>query len=206
MISTRGLLVRLDVQHGKDREVENFLTSALPLVRAEAATVAWFALRFGKGDYGIFDVFPDDTGRQAHLNGAVAQALMARADSLLASPPRITRLDVLAEKLPASPAAEPITKGLLLTFQPKSGHTSTVEQFLSNAKTLVEQEPKTIAWFGIRLDDGQYGIFDVFPDQSGRFAHLTGHVPLELARHALALLGGLPDHELPNVLATKLGE
>ena len=83
-MSSRALLVRLDVQHGKDAEVEAFLTSALTQVRAEPATLAWFGVRFGKGDYGIFDAFPDDAGRQAHLTGAVAQALMARADSLLA--------------------------------------------------------------------------------------------------------------------------
>src|SRR5436190_22784296 len=129
-MSSRALLVRLDVQHGKDAEVEAFLTSALTQVRAEPATLAWFGVRFGKGDYGIFDAFPDDAGRQAHLTGAVAKALMARADSLLASPPR----DVLADKLPPSGFAEPITKGLLLTFQPKSDHASTVEQFLLKAK------------------------------------------------------------------------
>ena len=202
-MTTKGLLVRLDVKHGKDDEVEAFLKSAVPLLTNEPGTTAWFAIRFGRGEYGIFDAFPDEAARQAHLNGAIAKALMQQADALLTAPPRIERLDVLADKLPRTTPAEPITKGLVLTFKAKSGHEQDVQQFLRDAKPLVDDEPKTIAWFGIHLDDGHYGIFDVFPDHSGRFAHLTGQVPRELARHALTLIGSLPDPELPNVLASR---
>jgi quinol monooxygenase YgiN len=201
----KGLLVRLEAKSGKDAEVEQLLQSALSLVRQEAATTAWFALRFGRSEYGIFDVFPDDAGREAHLSGPVAKALMEQADVLFAEPPRIQKLDVLASKLPASPPSESDTKGLLLTFKAKSGHEREVEQFLRDAKPLVEEEPETTAWFGIHLE-GEYGIFDVFPDHGGRFKHLTGHVARELGKHALTLLGSLPDPELPNVLAEKLGE
>jgi quinol monooxygenase YgiN len=203
-MTTRGLLVRLEVQHGKDAEVEQFLRSALPLVRAEPGTTAWFAIRFGRSEYGIVDTFPDDAARQAHLTGAIARSLGERAATLFASPPRIQEFDVLAEKLPTTPAPRPVTKGLLLTFKAKAGNENGVEQFLRNAKPLVDAEPETIAWFAIRLDDGDYGIFDVFPDHGGRFSHLTGHVPRELAKHALSLLGGLPDPELPNVLTSTL--
>jgi quinol monooxygenase YgiN len=201
-----GLLVRLEVKPGKDSEVEEFLKSALPMVRQEAATIAWFAIRFGRSEYGIFDVFADEAGREAHLTGPVAKALMEQADALFAEPPRIQKLDVLADKLPANAPAEPDTKGLLLTFEAKSGNEQEVEQFLRGAQTLVQAEPDTTAWFAIRLDNGEYGIFDVFPDHIGRFKHLTGHVPRELAKHALSLLGSIPDPELPGVLAEKLGE
>ena len=78
-MDTRGLLVRLEVVPGKDAEVEAFLQSAVPAVRAERGTTAWFALRFGRSEYGIFDVFPDDAARDAHLAGAVAAGLMQRA-------------------------------------------------------------------------------------------------------------------------------
>src|SRR5262245_39323734 len=121
-MDTRGLLVRLDVVPGKDAEVEAFLQSAVPAVRAERGTTAWFAIRFGRSEYGIFDVFPHDAARDAHLGGAVAAGLMQRGSSLLTQPPQITRLDVLAEKLPAAPPAQAVTKGLLLTFKPNSGH------------------------------------------------------------------------------------
>ena len=130
---------------------------------------------------------------------------MGQAEALFAEPPRIQKIDVLADKLPGAAPAEPTTKALLLTFKAKSGHAPEVEQFLRDARALVEEEPKTTAWFAIRLDDGEYGIFDVFPDNGGRFAHLTGHVARELAKHSLSLLGSLPDPEPPNVLAEKLG-
>ena len=65
-------------------------------------------------------------------------------------------------------------------------------------------EPKTTAWFAIRTEDGEYGIFDVFPDNGGRFAHLAGHVPRELAKHALTLLGSMPEMEMLSVEAEKL--
>jgi quinol monooxygenase YgiN len=186
-----------------DDDVEKFLNSAVPLVAQEPATIAWFALRFGRSEYGIYDVFANDSGRDAHLTGAVAAALMAQADMLFTHPPRIQKLDVLADKLPATALPDFDTKGLLLTFRAKSGHEQQVEQFLRDAQPLVQQEPKTTAWFAIHLDDGEYGIFDVFPDNAGRFAHLTGHVPRELAKHALSLLGGMPDIEMLNVLAEK---
>jgi quinol monooxygenase YgiN len=200
---TRGLLVRLEAKHGKDGEVEQFLRAAQPLAQQEAATTAWYAIRFGKSEYGIFDVFPDDAGRDAHLAGPIAQALMEKADELFAKPPSIRKLEVLADKFPEKSRAEPVTKGLLLTFKAKSGHEQQVEQFLRDAKDFVQQEPKTLAWFAVHLDDGNYGIFDVFPDNGGRFAHLAGHVPRELAKHALSLFGSMPDLELLDIISAK---
>jgi quinol monooxygenase YgiN len=201
---SHGLLVRLEAKPGKETVVEDFLRSALPLVRQEPATTAWFAIRFGRLEYGIFDVFPDRAGRDAHLNGPIAEALAKNADSLLAAPPQIQQLSVLADKLPPPALDGRITKALLLTFKAKSTHQQDVEQFLRGAKALVQEEPKTLAWFAIHLDDGEYGIFDVFPDNAGRFAHLTGHVPRELAKHALTLLGSVPETHLPEVLAENL--
>ncbi len=200
---TQGLLVRLEAKPGKDTDVEEFLRSALPMVRQEPATSAWFAIRFGRSEYGIFDVFPDEPSREAHLAGPLAMALMDQVGVLFAQAPRIQKLTVLADKLPISAPVERDTKALLLTFKAKAGHEQQVEQFLRDAKPMVQQEPKTTAWFAIHLDDGDYGIFDVFPDNGGRFSHLTGHVPRELAKHALSLLGGVPDIEMLNVLAEK---
>jgi quinol monooxygenase YgiN len=97
---TVGLLVRLAAQPGKELELEQFLRSALPLVENEPGTTAWFALKFGPFSFGIFDAFPHDTARQAHLAGRVAAGLMARAADLLAAPPDIEQVDTLASKLP----------------------------------------------------------------------------------------------------------
>lgn len=95
-----ALFVRLDAKPGKEKEVESFLLSGLPIVQAEPATTAWFALRLGPSTFGIFDAFPDEAGRQAHLSGRVAAALMAKAGELLAKPPTIEKVDILAAKLP----------------------------------------------------------------------------------------------------------
>jgi quinol monooxygenase YgiN len=95
-----ALLVRLEAKPGKESDVENFLKGGLSVVQGEPATIAWFAIRLGPSTFGIFDAFPDDAGRQAHLSGQVAAALMAKASELLAKPPAIEKVDVLAAKLP----------------------------------------------------------------------------------------------------------
>src|SRR5947207_8398456 len=96
--TTVGLFVRLEAKPGREADVEQFLKSAVPLVQAEPATTAWFAIRMGPSTFGIFDVFPDDAGRQAHLSGKVAAALMQQAPDLLAGSPQIDQIDVLADK------------------------------------------------------------------------------------------------------------
>lgn len=100
MKTTTALYVRLEAKPGKEAELEAFLKSAVPLVQQEPATIAWFAIRMGLTTFGIFDAFPDDTGRQAHLSGKVAAALMENAPALLAQAPDIKKVEVLAEKLP----------------------------------------------------------------------------------------------------------
>ena len=94
---TKGLLVRIEAKAGKEGDVEAFLKSALPLVQEEPETSAWFAIKLSATEYGIFDVFPDDAGRDAHLSGPIAKALMANAATLLASAPSIQKVEVLAE-------------------------------------------------------------------------------------------------------------
>jgi quinol monooxygenase YgiN len=100
---TVGLLVRVVAKAGKEAEVAGFLEGGLSLVEQEPATIAWFAIRLGPSEFGIFDAFPDDAGRQAHLAGRVTEALMAQAPELLAQPPAIEPVDVLAAKLPSPP-------------------------------------------------------------------------------------------------------
>ena len=95
-----ALLVRLEAKPGKEAEVEDFLRKGLALVQAEPETTAWFAIRLGVSTFGIFDAFPDDAGRQAHLSGRVAAALKERAAELFSRPPVIETVDVLAAKLP----------------------------------------------------------------------------------------------------------
>ncbi len=97
---TVALFVRLEAKPGKEAAVEEFLKGGLAIVMEEPETTAWFALRLGPSTFGIFDAFPSDAGRQAHLNGRVAAALMAKAADLFSVPPSIEMVDVLAAKLP----------------------------------------------------------------------------------------------------------
>jgi quinol monooxygenase YgiN len=97
---TTGLIVRLQPRVGKEEELAAFLAGALPLVQSEPDTVAWLAVRADTSSFAIVDFFPDEAGRQAHLAGAVASALAEHAADLLAAPPHIEPVDVLAVKLP----------------------------------------------------------------------------------------------------------
>jgi len=95
-----SLYVELKAKPGKEEAVAAFLASAERLVVAEPGTIAWFAVRFDQGTFAIFDAFENEAGREAHLGGQVAAALMAHADELLAVAPQIRKADVLADKLP----------------------------------------------------------------------------------------------------------
>jgi quinol monooxygenase YgiN len=96
-----ALLVRLEAKPGKEADVERFLRDGLSLVQEEPATTAWFAIRMGPSTFGIFDAFPDESGRQAHLSGRVAAVLAENASELFAQPPTIERVDVLTAKMPS---------------------------------------------------------------------------------------------------------
>jgi quinol monooxygenase YgiN len=95
-----ALLARLEAKPGKEQELAAFLQQGLQLANQETKTPLWFALRIGPSTFGIFDAFRDEAGRQAHLNGPIAKALMAKAPELLATPPVVEQVEVLGAKLP----------------------------------------------------------------------------------------------------------
>ena len=94
-----GLLIRFEALSGREAEVESFLDAGLPMVQEEPKTTAWFGIQLGPSTFGIFDVFPDEEGREAHLSGRVAAALMENVGELFREP-TIERIDVIASKLP----------------------------------------------------------------------------------------------------------
>ena len=96
---TVGLFVTMEAKPGREGDVAEFLDSGLALVNQEPGTTLWFALRLSNSRYGIFDVFLDDAGRDAHLHGKVAEALMARSPDLFTGPPDIQQVDIQAAKL-----------------------------------------------------------------------------------------------------------
>jgi quinol monooxygenase YgiN len=97
-MSKLAIWAQLEAKPGKEKEVEEFLKSAQPLAEREAGTLTWYAIKLGPGKYGIFDTFADENGRNAHLNGEIAKALMAKASELFAKPPEIGKPEILASK------------------------------------------------------------------------------------------------------------
>jgi len=103
---TVALFVRLEAKPGKEMEVAQFLNAGLAIVQQEPDTTAWFAVQTGPSSFAIFDAFPDELGRQAHLTGRLAAELMARASDLFVKPPIIERMTVLRNKLPVPAQAQ----------------------------------------------------------------------------------------------------
>ena len=97
-----AILALLNAKTGKEKDVEEFLKSALPLAEQEPATTSWYAVKLGPTKFGIFDTFKDEAGRNAHLRGEIAKALFARAGELLASPPLVEQLEILVSKAPGA--------------------------------------------------------------------------------------------------------
>ena len=93
-----GIVALLEAKPGKEGAVAELLAGAVALAREEGTTVTWYAFRAGPRSFGVFDTFHDEAGRKAHLSGRIAQALLGRADELLASPPDLRMVDLLAVK------------------------------------------------------------------------------------------------------------
>ncbi|MET0383362.1 MAG: hypothetical protein ABW032_08070 [Burkholderiaceae bacterium] len=196
MIS-KALLFRMESQTDEDT-MDTFLEDLSAEVSWEKTTLAWFGIRYMRGEFGVFSCFRDEEGRQAHLAGPASAKFFAAEHRLMTAPPRTMKIDILASKMP--PVLENVTKGLVLRFKAKKGKEADVARFLRDAKAYADDEPGTLAWFANQYDENHFGIFDVFADNGARFAHLTGHIPRELAKNAFTLLGGMPEMHLVDVM------
>ena len=186
---TIGLLVIMKAKTGKEQDVKNFLLGGLALVNQEPQTVSWFAFQIDNNTFGIYDTFEVEEGRQAHLTGEVAKALLANAGDLLENfdpSTDIQAVDVLASNHKSGLQ----NNGLLVIMKSKEAKTTDVENFLNVGKQLVGDESKTLSWYAIKIDATTYAIFDTFADDSGRDAHLTGKVAAALMENAPVLLDG----------------
>lgn len=200
-----ALVVKLQAKPGKEADVASFLEGGLPIVNDEPETLVWFALKLGPSTFGIFDAFGAESGRTAHLNGRVAAALMAKAPELLAEPPSIEKVDVLASKLAGKKVSPSQAKvAILARLEAKPGKEAEVESFLRGGLPIVEGEPETSTWFALKLGPSTFGIFDTFADESGRKAHLAGKVAAALMAKAPELLAKPPSLEMVEVPAAKL--
>lgn len=199
-MTTVALLVRIEAKANKAEEVARFLEGALPVVGEEAGTTAWYAIRLGPTTFGIYDAFPHEAARKAHLGGKVAAALFAKAPELLAQPPQVEQVDVLASKL----TPEGVRKGLVVRLEAKPEKAQAVASFLRGGQSIVVDEVGTKSWFAIQMGPTTFGIFDAFPDDDARKAHLDGRIPAALMPRVDELLARPPVIEPVDVLAAKL--
>ena len=200
-----GLLVSLTAKTGKEANVKELLLGAQEIVINEPETVSWFAFQIDDQTFGIYDTFETEQGRQAHLNGAVAKALMENAGELLEdfNPSEdIQQIEMVATDIKMGNQ----NKGLLVTMKAKAGKEKEVEDFLKVGQKMVhDKEPKTVSWYAMKLGKGTYGIFDTADDEEGRTAHLNGEVAAALMENAPTLLEGFSMNNIKRIeiLASK---
>ncbi len=184
-----GLIVTMTAKPGKEQDVKDFLLGGLSLVNEEPETTSWFAFQIDESTFGIYDTFEAEEGRQAHLTGEVAKALLASAGDLLQDFDAgrvIKNVDLLASNHKTGNQ----NNGLLVIMKAKSGKTEAVEHFLQAGKAMVGNEPATLSWYAFKINANTYAIFDTFSDDSGRDAHLQGKVAAALMENAPVILEG----------------
>jgi len=97
-MATKAIWVMLKAKPGKENDVEAFLTQGAAMAKDEPQTVTWYGLKIAPGMYGVFDTFNDEAGREAHLSGEIAKALMANWDALFSNELKIEKMDILSDK------------------------------------------------------------------------------------------------------------
>jgi quinol monooxygenase YgiN len=205
-----ALYVPLHAKAGKETEIAEWLRDAVPLVRSEPGTVAWFAIQEAPSRFGIFETFEDEAGRDAHLNGPVARALLdeSNANALFEQMPNIHALEVLTDKLPhISPEPNERSEcGLYIPMEAKPGKAEQAADFLQSVLPLVIAEQDTVAWFAVQETPCRFAIFAAFEDESGREAHFNGKVATAVLENARAgdLFVGIPEVRKLRVLADTL--
>ncbi|HEU4535017.1 MAG TPA: hypothetical protein VFS00_12910 [Polyangiaceae bacterium] len=199
-----GLLVRLEAKEGSEAAVEALLKKGPSIVANEAGTKFWFGLRLGPRTFGIFDAFPNDDGRDAHLAGELAEKLFAVAPDVLAAPPTIEVVDVLAQKDTFRAGyGRKITVGLAVRLEAKAETAATVERALTDGVDLVNKEKRTPLWFAIKLGPTTFGIVDAFENDDDRQTHVASPFAQGLLAAAPQLLATPPTIEEADVLGLK---
>lgn len=196
-----ALMVRLDARPEHADAVARLLTAGRTFVMEEAGTPYWFALRISPTSFGIFDAFPGDAARTAHLQGKLASALLAQAPTVLAAPPVIEHVEIIGTK---HATAREVSVGLVARLQAKPEHAREVGALLAAGEGIVAEEPGTAVWFGVKLDATSYAIFDAFASNAERQAHLEGKLAQTLVSRAGELLATPPVIEPVDILAAKL--
>ena len=175
-----GVLTTFQVQPGKEAELKSFLTNTnnLTLIEKEPATTQWYSSTVRPMIYGTFAVFPNEAGRQAHLNGEFMTLLSSKQPELLVSEPKIELVDVISSTFSSKKSPEKqrlkANFGVRPRFEVQPGKEEILESLLRIGVDLTQEEPATREWFSLKIGPTTYGIFDVFQDQAGRQAHFDG--------------------------------
>jgi len=97
-MAKQAIWVMLKAKPGKEADVEAFLKQGAEMSKDEPKTVTWYGVKIAPGVYGVFDTFDDEAGRDAHMNGEIAKALMAKAPELFSNELQIEKMEILARK------------------------------------------------------------------------------------------------------------
>ncbi|KAF8499999.1 hypothetical protein BU17DRAFT_102647 [Hysterangium stoloniferum] len=201
---TVGLFVPLNAKAEKGVTLSDFLVGGRALVDQEPETIQWYGIKFSDTKHAIFDTFPTSAGKDAHLSGKVAEALMVNAPSLLDNGPEINSVEILGSMVRPESATNTAKLGLYVPLHAKPEKAEAVKEFLISALPLVQTEPETLQWFAYRVSETEFGIFDTAAAESGIQAHLNGPVAAALMANADALLAQPPNIQKFEVLALKI--
>lgn len=203
---TVGFLIRFEAKPGKEVEVERGFQGALPVIQQEPATTAWFGFRLRSSRYGVFDVFPDEAGRQAHFSARGEQLRQRGAEQFVEGSFAMNEIDILAAKLPEQKTTETVRVGFLARFEVRPGKEAEVEQGLKRTLLAVQELPQTVGWFAFRLGPSTFGTFDLFADEAGRQVHRSARLPrIQEIASQLFVEGSLVIEEI-DILAAKIPE
>ncbi|KAF8581963.1 hypothetical protein K439DRAFT_1635744 [Ramaria rubella] len=203
--SSVGIFLPLHAKSGQGQAVTDFLIGGKKLVDAEPETNEWYGVKFSENEHAIFDTFAADSGRQAHLDGKVAEALIANASTLFATGLDITPVELLVSIVRAESKSTEPKVGLYVPLVAKPEKAEAVKQFLISAGPLVEgEEPETLQWFAYRKSETEFAIFDTNTSESGRNAHLNGKAAAALVANAADLFATPLNIQKFDILASKV--
>lgn len=200
----KALFVGIEADSGKESDVAEFLRGARDPVEEEPDTHDWYALRFDRMHFAIFDTFPGNAGRLKHLLGEVGRSLIVKTFTVLDGLPDIRPAQIIAAKLPVGGRGPALA--LHVSLRARQGEEQAVAALLTGAEPLVAAEPGTLAWYALRLGHGSFAIVDFFADEAGRDAHLSGRVAAALMANADALFIEPPEIRRGDVLASKAAD
>lgn len=175
-----ALLVRIKACSGHEKAVADFLRAGLALAQAEKETISWYALQFSSNTFGVFDTFPTESGRDAHLSGAIGSQLPGLVQKGIIEAPQVEKVNILASKLTHAKSGDNQVALVVRVTPFSSGYSSAVNDFLIAGLPLAQEEIATNTWYALKFSDGTYGVFDTFPNDAGRQAHLNGRIGSQL--------------------------